>query len=237
MLRRKRVLAVAAVVLLLATLVAGTALAQTPTPQPGEERTNYRELFLDKLTSILGITRDELKSAVQQAGNETLDEAVANGDLTQTQADRLRERAKDKDFGLPFFGDARPGRRGHPGAFGHAFTMAIQGPIADGVAEALGMSTDELKSALRSGKGMAELAAEKGVSAEAIKESVVAHMTASVNSAVENGQLTQAQADRILEGLKQMPADHFFFQFPKKMVPRGFDGGPSLQHLPGRAGI
>jgi len=48
--------------------------------------------FLADLAEKLGITEDELRAAIDAVKDDRLDEAVANGDLTQEQVDELRAR-------------------------------------------------------------------------------------------------------------------------------------------------
>lgn len=78
-----------------------------------------------------------------------------------------------------------PGGHGGPGG-GRALETA---------AGVLGVSADELRSALEGGKSLADVAAEKGVA----KDELVARLTKAVETRlaeqVSSGRLTQAQAD------------------------------------------
>ncbi|MCC6169341.1 MAG: hypothetical protein IT329_19120 [Caldilineaceae bacterium] len=103
------------------------------------------------LAAALGISKEDLAAAMQSARQAALDQAVADGRLTQAQADALAER----DL-------VRFGGRG----LGHEYTDSR-------LAEALGITVEELT---------------------AVREQVMADRLA---QAVEDGDITQAQADRM----------------------------------------
>lgn len=106
------------------TAVVGTAMAQTATATPTQPpaqastpaasaaKTNYRNFFVNRLATDLGTTTDKLKSAFTQARNETVDQAVKDGKLTQQQADKIKANTNARPgFGFGF-GFGRFG--GHP---------------------------------------------------------------------------------------------------------------------------
>ena len=76
----------------------------------------------------------------------------------------------------------------------------------DAVAEALGMTTDELQAALQDGKTLADLAEEKGVEIQALRDAAeAAEKTArieQIEQAVTDGDLTREQADWMIEGIQ-----------------------------------
>lgn len=74
---------------------------------------------------------------------------------------------------------------------------------AEIVAAALGMSVEELTAALREGKTVADLAAEKGVVLDTIVEALMAPRREALSQAVASGRLTQEQADRVLEQMRE----------------------------------
>ena len=85
-------------------------------------------------------------------------------------------------------GDHGPGGRGGKRGLGGGGQMDI-------VAETLGMTTDELREALADGQTIAELAEAKGVALEDIAAALVTEHTERLQQAVENGRLTQEEAD------------------------------------------
>jgi polyhydroxyalkanoate synthesis regulator phasin len=115
-----------------------------------------------------------------------LDSLVAKGTITQAQADEI----------LAALQSARPaygfGRRG----FGHGFGNL------DAAAQALGVTADELRSALQGGKNLADVAKEKGVDVSKVVDTLVAELKAHLAEEVKSGGHTQAEADQILAEAK-----------------------------------
>ena len=96
--------------------------------------------------------------------------------------------------------------------------------VFDAAAEALGLSPEGLFSELHGGKTLDEVAEEKGVDLEAVRDAVQAVRSEAakeaIQQAVEDGRLTQEQADWLLKGLE--------LGFPLKgghMGGRGWGGG------------
>ena len=78
----------------------------------------------------------------------------------------------------------------------------------DAAAEALGLTPDELFAELHDGgKTLAEIAEEQGVDMEAVQDALNANrsesMKQAIQQAVEDGRLSQEQADWLLEGLEK----------------------------------
>jgi hypothetical protein len=63
------------------------------------------------------------------------------------------------------------------------------------IASVLGMTADELHTALHSGQSLAAIAQSKGVDTQKVIDAVVAAIKAHVAQEVTSGELTQAQAD------------------------------------------
>jgi hypothetical protein len=98
----------------------------------------------------------------------------------------------------------------HGGGLGWGgFAWAGGGPwtMFDTAAEALGMTPEELFAELRAGKSPAEIAEERGVEMETVYDAVSAArsevMPQAIEQAVEDGRLSQEQADWLLKGLEQ----------------------------------
>ena len=89
---------------------------------------------------------------------------------------------------------------------GRGMGRTIGGQIQlEAAAEALGMTTDELSTELWGGKTLADIAEEKGVDLQAVRDAVEAAQEQAVRDAIEqavtDGTLTREHADWLLEGL------------------------------------
>ncbi len=77
----------------------------------------------------------------------------------------------------------------------------------DAVAEALGLTPEQLFSELHSGKTLEEIAEEKGVDIQKVYEAAqaarVQEMKDAIQQAVEDGRMSQEQANWLLEGLEK----------------------------------
>lgn len=172
-----------------------TASAQVTQPTATSTATNpLGSRFLDQLATTLGVQRTALDSAMSSAASSTAAAAVADGTLTQAQADALLARVQAGDYGALFGG--RGDRHGGPRVDG------LHEAMMDAAAQALGITTDELRTALRDGKTVAELAAAHNTTEQAVTDAALAAAKAKLDQAVAAGTITQAQADTIYADLK-----------------------------------
>jgi chorismate mutase len=93
-------------------------------------------------------------------------------------------------------------------ASGHAVATAAQcrGGLAD-LAEATGISTDDLRSALRDGQTLAEVAEANDVDPQQLVDLLVANGTERLDAAVAAGRIDQATADERKASLPDRAAD------------------------------
>ena len=115
---------------------------------------------------------------------------VKDGTLSQAQADKV---ATTLDNTLP----KRDGF-GRPG-FGRGLGRRIELDAAAGV---IGVTADDLRAQLRSGKTLAQVAQGKGITQATLVGKLVAAAKTRIAAAVRAGRLTQAQADRMTAGLE-----------------------------------
>lgn len=159
----------------------------------------YCESFLDAYAAALGVERSALAPAATKAAQATIAAALAAGDITPAQADRLAARLKEAQLGgCPKFADR----------IGQARPAA--GVVRDGVdaaAKALGMTTAELRAELKSGKDLKQIAAAKGVPYATVTAAALAPVKAKLDAAVAAGTMKQARADKILARLEANLAD------------------------------
>src|SRR5437870_8709967 len=110
---RKWWIAGAAAIALAVALGAGTLVMA----QQSDQGTGTS--FLDRVAQKLGIDTPKLQDAVKSAANDEVDAAVQRGDLTQQQADKIKQQianGKLPGFNGPLF--ERHGRGGRGFEFG-----------------------------------------------------------------------------------------------------------------------
>lgn len=79
----------------------------------------------------------------------------------------------------------------------------IDGPTMVRLAEALGLTADELSSHLKSGENLADIAREQSVPTEALINAIVTPYAEQLQLQVRYGYLTQEQADALLETARE----------------------------------
>lgn len=125
-------------------------------------------------------------SAVERI-TDALAGLVSDGSITQEQADEVASTLSEAGIG-----------QGHgPGGF-------RGGPDLSAAATALGMTEDELRTALRTeGTTLADVAEQQGVAVDTLVDALVAAAEERIADAVEDGRLTQEQADERLADLEE----------------------------------
>ncbi len=101
-----------------------------------------------------------------------------------------------------------PTPEGHFGCGGRGFgLMGGSWTMFDTVADALGLTPEELFAQLHAGETLEEIAEAQGVELEEVYDAIDAAraeaMREAIQQAVEDGRTTQEQADWLLEGLEQ----------------------------------
>jgi multidrug efflux pump subunit AcrA (membrane-fusion protein) len=137
-----------------------------------------------------------------------LDGLVAKGTITQAQADEV----------LAALNAARPAHG--PGGRGHGPGFAK----LDAAAQALGMSIEDLRSALQDGKSLATVAKEKGIDVNKVIDALVAEFKAHLDQEVASGIHSQAEADQKLADARSR-IEAFVNGTAPAGGPGGFGGG------------
>jgi hypothetical protein len=120
-------------------------------------------------------------TAIKQA----LEGLVKDGTINQSQADKV---ADTLDKNLP-----RGGGPGHGGRFGADL---------DAAAKAIGISADDLRTALQGGRTLAQVAKDKGVDQATLVDELVTAAKARLADDVKAGRISQAQSDQLTADLK-----------------------------------
>ncbi|MEI7591793.1 MAG: hypothetical protein WCK41_01080 [Actinomycetes bacterium] len=117
---------------------------------------------------------------------DALNKLVGDGTINQSQADAVGHAIESAKPAHP------QGRGGHDGPGGPGGKGA---PNMEAVQSALGMTAEELHTALDGGQTIAQVAAAKGIEVQTVINAMVTAANSRIDEAVANGKITQAQAD------------------------------------------
>ena len=184
-------LAIVAVIALAGTAI-GFVAAQEGSGIPGGERLNN---FIERLAGNLGISQDDLEAAIDTTQLQTVDDALANGDITEEQAAEMRARIEAGETG---FGPLR--QRGHKMQM-RGFNHGAE------VAEFIGVTPEELREAVQGGQSVVQVAEANGVSEQELTDYLLGEIEAKLAEAVESGRIDQAAADEKLAGAAEKIAE------------------------------
>ena len=159
----------------------------TKTNAKANTRTNAK-------TNAKSETKDAIRSDLTELAkrraahlSKVLEPLVTDGTITKAQSDAVVK---------TLMGDksdwARKGRRVNRSIIGF-----------ESAAEALGMTTEELRTQVLDGKTLAQIAESKGVSTEDLAAAMLERSEAAINKAVEAGKLTREEADKRLAALTE----------------------------------
>jgi|SaaInl4_150m_RNA_FD_contig_31_1742312_length_1517_multi_15_in_0_out_0_1 hypothetical protein len=136
-------------------------------------------------------TSEEIKENMSAAFTTAIEAAVADGAITQEEADQMS--ARQGNFGQRGSG----GRGGKNGGFGNYMQDGdgvIHDYVQDALAETLGVTVEELDDL-----NLRDHVAEQGLTDEEVADIMAQVFETALDTAVENGDLTQEQADRMKE--------------------------------------
>ena len=166
-----------------------SASASAPFAQGGERR----EAVLETSAEAIGVTVEELRTALQDgqtiaevaaandvdaqvvidalvdAASARIDEAVADGELTAEEGEERKANLDERMTAL-VNGERPPHGPGGPG-------HRRRGQHLEPAAEAIGVTVEELRTALRDGQTIAEVAAANDVDVQVVIDALVAEAT------------------------------------------------------------
>lgn len=203
----RRVAALAAAGLAL-TAGGGAAIAATS----GDER----DAFLGDVAKRLGVQPSALEDAIEEASKARVDDAVDDGRLTEEQAERIKERIEEG--GGPTLGGPGLGIALGFGS-GHAVHLDLRA-VHRAAATYLGMTERQLMTAQRNGTSLADLAERRDKAVAGLRAAMRAAAEKAFAQAVADGDLTDADRDRMLERIDEH-LEHMI-----EATPPRFRGGP-----------
>ena len=165
------------------------------------------------LAEALGISVEELQAARETANQAAIAQAIEEGIITQEQADQMQARKDLHNYIDP---------------------QAL-------LTEALGISVEDLQAARDEGKTLTDLLAENDLDAATVRDNLKAAHEKALAQAVEDGVITQEQADEMQTGRGFFPGGMGRRDFDrggmrgKGFVPEGFEPG-EMPHRDGFRG-
>jgi hypothetical protein len=181
------------------------AATSSPTPSPSASSSAKAakagaacQAYLGHLASHLGVSQSKVDAAATAAAKDTIQDQVTKGSLTQAQADKMKAK-----LGSGSLCSAAVNGLGHAPDGGGRNAAGMMGGYLPAAASALGITEAQLKTDLKNGQSLSQVAAAQNVSEADFKTKVVAAMKPKLDAAVAAGKLTQAQEDAALAKFQQ----------------------------------
>lgn len=162
---------------------------------------------LGEIADAQGVSRSTVADTLTKRLADHLADEVAEGDLTQSEADSKLAAAKDAVASMidQGWGDWAGGM-GKGGGMGprwhdHGGPGLGRGGELQSLADSLGIDLDQLRTDVMGGKTVAEAAAAQGVTAEDLTAALKTEATKHIDQALADGRIDQAKADELKAGL------------------------------------
>ena len=144
-----------------------------------------------------GISEQQLKDFMIKQMTQRIDEGVKNGRIPADKAEQMKANMDQRVT------DMINGKHPMGGKM-----MMKHAPFKDSqLLELLNIDEDTLKSELKAGKSLVEIAKERGVSEQQLKEHMIKQMTQRIDEGVKNGRIPADKAEQIKENMQQRVSD------------------------------
>jgi hypothetical protein len=191
------------------------AATSSPSPKPSASAgpktstaSSACQAYLAHLASRLGVSPSKLDQAATAAAKDTLQDQVTKGTLTQAEADKVQAK-----LGSGSLCSAAVNGTGHPHR-GDTTAAGLMGGYLPAAAAALGITDAQLKTDLKNGQSLSQIAAAHNVSEADFKTKVLATLKPKLDAMVAAGKLTQTQETEALNKFQQ--GDPPLWNSPKK---------------------
>ena len=129
------------------------------------------------LAGELNISVETLQDAREQAADMAIEQAIADGKLTQEQADMIAARKALQDY------------------------IDMDALLT----QSLGLNMEELRAAREAGKSFSDILAEQGMTSVEFRDALEAAHQAAIQQAVQDGVITAEQAEQFQDGFRGLP--------------------------------
>lgn len=143
------------------------------------------EAFQAQFAQNLGITMQKLQDTRKLTANQLIDQQLAAGKITADQAQKLHDRV-NSSVACQKAGQVKQA------------VVRVTKVELQAVAQKLQVTEKDLVKELRGGKSLAQVAQAHNVSRDDLKATMRTAFKGELDTAVKNGKLTQAQADKAL---------------------------------------
>lgn len=168
------------------TLINAALATETETPEGEVDRSAYCDVFLDAFAADLGVSTDEVTAAGKTGAIAVIDAALAAGDITDDQAERLRARVTDADgsgCGLFKAGWLRGFAHGVGHGAAHGWARGIMtGDIIEAAADALDLSSADLIAQLREAGSLQAIVESAGADYASVSDSIITALQADLDA-------------------------------------------------------
>ena len=184
-----------------------SSLAATPgqSPAPGAHAA-YCQDFVAHLAQSLGVNQTRLQVALTRAANQTVDDAVARGDITSDQASTMKSKLTAGICGAHLGGFDTSGPNG-----------AVSQNVLAAAATAVGTTPENLRSQLQQGKSVSQIA-PAGMTEQQFATKMESAMKTQLDAKVKAGTITQSQENQVLQRVPAA-ASHLWTQGGKVPSP------------------
>lgn len=165
-------------------LASSMAAAPSQSPSPGAHAA-YCQDFVAHLAQSLGVNQTRLQVALTRAASQTVDDAVARGDITSDQANTMKSRLTAGICGA------------HMGGFDIGGGAVSQNVVA-AAATALGTTPEHVRSQLEQGKSISQIA-PAGMTEQQFATKFESALKTQLDAKVKAGTMTESQENQVLQ--------------------------------------
>jgi hypothetical protein len=189
------------------------------------DATAYCDLWRQTFADELGVSVDALTPAAKAAAIATIDQAIADGNLSEDVGARMKEQIDNADLD----GCRLLGAGFH--AWGrHAARVDMAHDWVGAAATALNMEESELVADIRDGQSLQEIADAQGVAYGTVTQAILDAAEEDLAALVDAGTITQDRADQVMANLTERLNTDPFPPAGRHGGPGHFQGGmPSFQ--------
>lgn len=168
------------------TLINAALATESDAPEGEVDRGAYCDVFLDAFAADLGVSTDDVTAAGKAGATAVIDAALAAGDITDAQAERLRERLADADgsgCGLFKAGWVRGFAHGagHGAARGWARGIMTR-DVIEAAADAMDLSSADLIAQLREAGSLQTVAESAGADYASVTDAIITALQADLDA-------------------------------------------------------